>query len=234
MRAVLLAVLIGCIASAASAQTAAPALPIVIAAGEATVKRPPDRASISIAIETRDARPAEARRRNAETMTAVQGIVKGAGVPASAIRTTAFSIAPEMDWRDGKGTLRGYVVRNQIDVRVDDLDRLPELLDALNSPRGVVLSVHGPRFDLKDEPAVQQEALKLAVEAAMSRARAMAAGAGRQLGQILRIEEPSSGGGAPQPMFSMRAAAAPADVQTPIAPGEIEIQARVVLTVELK
>lgn len=139
-----------------------------------------------------------------------------------------------MEWKDGRGTLRGYVVHNQIEVRVDNLDRLPEVLDAVNSPRGVVLSVEGPRFDLKEEAAVRQEALRLAVEAAVGRAQAMATGAHRQLGQVLRIEEPAGERGIPQPMFAMRASTAPADAQTPIVPGEIEVNARVTVTVELK
>ena len=236
MRAILLALLLAVSSSRAFAQGPVPAspAPLVIAEGEATVRRAADRAWLSIAVEVRDVRSAEARRKNADAMKTVQDVLKGAGVSQSALRTTGFSLSPEMDWKDGRGTLRGYVVRNQIEVRVDNLDRLPEILDAVNSPRGVALSVNGPRFDLKDEEAVQQEALRLAVEAAMGRAQSMAAGARRQLGQVIRIEEPIGGRVAPQPMFAMRAAAAPEDVQTPIVPGEIEVRARVTVSVELR
>lgn len=212
---------------------AQPAAPVVVADGEAIVKRAPDRAWLSMAVESRDVRSTEARRKNAEAMKTVHDVLRGAGVPQNAIRTTGFSVSPEMEWKDGRGTLRGYVVRNQIEVRVDNLDRLPDLLDAVNSPRGVALSVEGPRFDLKDEASVAQEALRLAVEMAMSRAQAMAAGAKRQLGQVLRIEEPTANVGLPQPMFAMRAAA-PAEPQTPIIPGELDVRARVTITVELK
>jgi uncharacterized protein YggE len=230
---------LSCIASvgapaAASAQSAPTSLPVVVAEGQATVKRAPDRAWISIAIETRDVRSAEARRKNAESMTTVQDVLKNAGITGTAVRTTGFSISPEMDYRDGRGILRGYLVRNQIEVRVDSLDRLPDVLDALNSPRGVALSVMGPRFDLTDDTAVQQEALRLAVQSAMSRAQAMAAGAKRQLGSIVRIEEPTSSISVPQPMVAMRMAAGQAEAQTPISPGEIEVHARVTVTVELK
>lgn len=233
MRVLLFAAAIVVFPAFAVAQMPGPAIPVVVASGEATVKRAPDRAWLSLAVEARDARSAEARRKNAEAMTAAQDILKSAGVPATAIRTTGFSLSPEMEWRDGRGTLRGYVVRNQIEIRVDDLDRLPQILDAVNTPRGVALSVDGPRFDLKDDAAVHQEALRLAVEQAMGRAQAMAAGARRQLGQVLRIEEPV-GGGIPQPMLAMRTAAAPVEAQTPIVPGEIEVRARVTISVELK
>ena len=64
-------------------------------------------------------------------------------------------------------------------------------------------------------------------------AQAIAAGAKRSLGAIVRIDEGSSGA-TPPPMPMMRMSAAPAaDASTPITPGEIEVQARVTVTVEI-
>jgi len=231
-------VLAGCLLAGAVApalaQTTAIQSPVIVTEGQVTLKRAPDRAWLTMATETRDAKPAEARRKNAEAMTLVQSALSGAGVSQDAIRTTGFAVSPEMDWDGGRGILRGYVVRNQIEVRVDDLDKLPTVLDAVNSPRNVALSINGPRFDLKDEQRVQREALGLAVEAAVARAQAIAAGARRSLGQILRIEEQNAGPAMPKPMMAMRATGAAADVATPITPGEIEVQARITLTVEIK
>jgi uncharacterized protein YggE len=209
--------------------------PVVVTHGEATLKRAPDRAWLTVAAETRDVRAAEARRRNAEAMTAVQAALKGAGVRPDALRTTGFSLTPEFDWNDGKSVFRGYVVRNQIEVRVDELDRLSDVLDAVNGPRNVALSIHGPRFGLKDETAARNEALKSAVEDAMSRAQALAAGAKRTLGPIVRVEEHIVGTMPPQPMpVAMRMSAAPAEAATPVSPGEIEVRGRVTLTVEIR
>jgi uncharacterized protein YggE len=223
-----------CAAHPAVAQTppSPVATPVVVTQGEGIVKRAPDRAWITVAAETRSARAADARRQNAEAMTAVQAALKGAGVPADALRTSGFSIAPEFDYNDGRSILRGYVVRNQIEVRIDNLDRLSDVIDAVNAPRTVAVSVHGPRFDLKDERAARNEALQAAVEDAMSRARAIAAAAKRTLGSIIRVDEFSvPSGPPPQPLMRMTAAAA--EATTPITPGEIEVQARVSVTVEL-
>jgi uncharacterized protein YggE len=204
--------------------------------GEATLKRAPDRAWLTVATETRDVKAAEARRRNAEAMTAVQAALKGAGVAADAIRTTGYSLSPEFDWNDGRSILRGYVVRNQIEVRIDNLDRLSDVLDAVNSSRSVAISIVGPRFDLKDERAVQNEALRAAVESAMARAQAIAAGAKRSVGSILRIEEHNVGGipRPPMPMTMRVQTGMAAEASTPITPGEIEIRVQVTLTVEIK
>jgi hypothetical protein len=213
----------------------APPVPSIVTQGEATLKRAPDRAWITVSTEARDPQAAAARSRNAEAMTAVQAALKSAGVAADAIRTTQVSVTPEFQWNNGKSTLRGYVARNQIEVRVDDLDKLSDILDAANSPKNVALSVNGPRFDLKNERAVQSEALSAAVQDALQRAQAIATGAKRSLGPIIRIEDQNTGMMPKQPIPMMMARAeAASDVSTPITPGEIEIHAQVMLTVEMR
>jgi uncharacterized protein YggE len=187
-----------------------------------------------VATETRDARSTEARRKNADAMTVVQNALRNGGVRSDAIRTTGFSLSPEMDWNDGRGVVRGYVARNQVEVRIDDLDKLSDVLDGINATRNAALSISGPRFELKDERAAQNEALRLAVEAALARAQAIAAGAKRGLGEIVRIEEQGAGPIVAKPMQTMRMSTAPADAATPITPGEIEIRAQVSLTVQLR
>lgn len=236
-RTLLIALAAFCVASAvpAGAQMMPPSPPSIVTQGEAVVKRAPDRAWLTVATEARDPKAAEARRKNAEAMTAVQSALKGAGVKADAIRTSGYSLSPEMDWNNGRSILRGYVSRNQVEVRIDDLNTLSDVLDAVNSPKGIALTVNGPRFDLKDEKSAQNEALRLAVDSAMSRAQAIATGAKRTLGQIVRIEDQNVGPIMPKTiqMMAMRADAAQ-EVATPITPGEIEIRAQVSLTVELK
>lgn len=230
----LLLVCIVLMGSAVAVRAQTPPGPVVVTQGEATIKQVPDRAWLTIATETRDQRAAEARRLSAEGMTALQAALKNTGLAADAIRTTGYSLVPEMEWKNGRGTVHGYLVRNQIEVRVDDIDRLSDVIDAANTSRSTSLSINGPRFDLKDSASVEAEALRQAVASAMERARAMAAGANRTLGAITRIEEHNLGGrpSPPQPMM-MRMAAAEA-APTPIEPGEVEVRALVTLTVELR
>jgi len=221
-------------ASTAEGQMSEPAAPVIVTQGEATLKRAPDRAWVTVAAETRHNRAAEARRQNAEAMTAVQTALEGAGVPSAAIRTTGFSLTPEFDWKDGRSILRGYVARNQVEVRVDDLASLAGVLDAANAPGNVALSLQGLRFDLKDETAARNEALQAAVQDALSRARAMAAGAGRSLGEIRRIEEHHMGPIMPMAMAMRTTEAMKADVATPVTPGEIDVRGQITLTIEIE
>lgn len=203
--------------------------PAIVTRGTAVIKRAPDQAWVSIAAETRASTPSEAQRLAAEAMTSVLKSLSGAKIPADAIKTTGYSLQPDMDYSSGRQRVRGYIARNQIEVRVDDLSRIGAAIDAAGAAG--TTSMAGLRFDLKDRASAEREALQLAVQNAMARARAMALGAGASLGPILRIEEVSEMRGV-QTMAMMRTTTAEA-APTPVSPGELEVIAEVQLIVRL-
>jgi uncharacterized protein YggE len=219
-------------ATFAVAQTPAPTSePVVVASGEAVVKRAPDRAFVSIAAESRAKTSRDAQKLNAEAMTSVLGKLKAAGIAGDAIQTTGYDIQPEFDYAGGKQTVRGYVARNSIEVRVDELPKLGDILDIAVGAGAT--SVAGVRFDLKDRTGAEREALQHAVEDARARANAAAAGAGLKVDRVVRIEEQrTSVMPPPRPMVAMRAEAqAP---PTPVVAGELEIRANVTLTASIR
>ena len=221
----------------ASAQTPAQ-LPVIVAQGESVVKAAPDQAWATVSVETRDVKAPEARRLSAVAMTCVMTALKAGGLPADAIKTTGFSLNPDYEYVSGRQRMRGFVVNNQVQVRIDDVAKVAEVLDAvggLSLAASSHLTIANLRFDLKDRAQLERDALRLAVEDAMANVKAMAAGAGVALGRIARIDQM---GGSPkfqeiqQPMMAMRGAVDA--VQTPISPSEIEIRSSVMLTVEIK
>jgi uncharacterized protein YggE len=217
----------------AAAQMPTAMEPVVVVAGEGIVKAPPDQAFVTIGAESRSKVPKEAQAANATAMTAVQQKIVAAGIPKDAIRTLAYDLQLESDWVNGRQVPRGYVARNSIEVRLDDITRVGEVIDLAVS--GGATAVHNVRFDLKQRDMLEREALKRATADARARADAAASGAGRAIDRVIRIEEPTSGRPSPPvPMMMMREAAAAAAPPTPVAPGEIEIRATVTLTATLK
>jgi uncharacterized protein len=239
LSAAIVAVSISAAAAPALAQPQPPQPPpAIVTQGQAVLRRAPDRAWLTIATQVREGKANDARRKSNETMTEIHNALKGVGVRDDAIRTSGYSLTPDMDSRTRNVT--GYFVRNQIEIRVDDLDRLGDIMDAANGPKSAALSIIGPRFDLKNEQAAQAEALKLAVENAMSRAQAMAAGARRSLGAVLRIDDQGVNTIIPRPMSRTAVGGAggrgiePPMPETPIEPGEIEIRVQVTLTIAIQ
>lgn len=212
-----------------------PSEPTVVASGEGLIQAVPDRAWITITAESRASNPREAQKRNAEAMAPVQEKLKAAGIPADAIRTVAYDLQQEWDYVNNRRVSRGYVARNSVDVRVDSVERVGELLEiAVGSG---ATSVGGIRFDLKDAAKLEREALRQAVADARAKAEAMAAGAGRNIDRIIRIDE-RSGMTPPVPVRMMREQAAQlgavASDAPPISAGQLEIRAQVTVTATLK
>ena len=105
-------------------------------------------------------------------MTAVQQKIAGFGVPKDAVRTTAIDLQMEFDYANGKQTPRGYVARNTIEVRVDDLAKLGDVLDAVVGSGAS--TIHGLRFDVKQREQLETSALQAGVKQAMAKAQALA------------------------------------------------------------
>ena len=222
------------VAVPAAAQMQVPPGPaVIVTAGEGVMKQAPDRAWVTIAAENRARTAQEAQRLNTDAMTAVVEKIKASGIPADAIQTTGYNLQPEFDYANGKQTLRGYVARNQVQVRVDPLSKTGDVIAAAVGTGAT--NVSGVRFDLKDRDAVEREAVTLAVRDARRRADAIAAGASVQIYRVLRIEELRDGDiGQPRPMAMTVMRSEVAQAAVPIEAGEIEVRARVTLTVAIR
>ena len=212
---------------------AAPQEPVVVVTGEGLVQATPDRAWITVSSESRAPSPREAQRRTAELMRPVLDSLRKERVPDDAVRTTGYDLQQEFDFTNGKRVSRGYVARNTIEVRVDDVGRVGELLEAVVSQGATTVS--GLRFDVKDQGKLEREAVRRAVAAARQKAEAAAAGASRTLDRLIRIEE-SGAARPPVPMPFVRTAALAAEAggAPPVAVGQIEVRAEVTVTFGLK
>jgi hypothetical protein len=215
---------------AANAQSAAEP-PQIVVSGEGIIKATPDQAWVSIGAESRAKTSKDAQQRNADAMTAVMTKIAAFGVSKDAIKTTAIDLQIEFDYANGKQTPRGYVARNTVEVRVDDLSKLGDVLDAVVGSGATM--IHGLRFDVKQREQIAAQALQAAVKNAMAKTQAIALGANRAIDRVLKIEE-LTGGGEAVPMMRQYAMAAKADASTPVAAGEMEVRAQVRLTVAIK
>ena len=129
---------------------------------------------------------------------------------------------------------RGFLARNVIEVRADDVARVGELLELAVTAGGT--AVQGVRFDVKARQQLERQAITRAVADARARAAAAAEGAGGRRGAVVRIEEAGVvSRPIEQPMMRMAAdSIAAAPPPPPIAAGEAVIRAMVTLTATIK
>ena len=204
----------------------------VVVSGEGVVMAVPDRASIGVSVESRAIAQREAQGKTATAMKAVQDRLRALGVPADAVRTTSVNLHIDADYVNGRRIVKGYVASNSIDVRLDAIDRVGEIVDAVVVAGATAVS--DVRFDVKNRAVLEREALKLAVQDARARADAMALGAGRTVDRVLRIEEQGVATPGPMPVRAMAMREAAAAPETPVAAGQLEFRARVTVTATLK
>jgi uncharacterized protein len=200
---------------------------VIVTSGDGSVRRTPDRAFVTIAVEAYSKNPRDAQRQNTEAMSGVQQRLAQARLPKDALRTLGYTLEQQYEIVQNARIPRDYVARNAVEVRLDDVTKIGEVIDSV--VRGGATSVSALRFDVQDRAAMEREALRLAVADARARAEAAAGGAGLTLDRVLRIEDNRENGGIPRPMMSAKAMEA-----TGIEPGLIEVKAHVTLTVAVR
>lgn len=219
------------LAAPAAAQDPGPSL--VTTTGTAVVERAPDRAFVTVGVEARAPQTVTAREKVAVAMTAIQSALKALGIPDTAIRTSALNV--NQDWEylpQGRRNLRGYVVSNQIEVRVDDIAKVTAVIDgAIGAGANVI---HGVRWDVKDRASLEREALQRAYADARARAEVIAAASGRKLGAVYAAQESRPGQVMPRMYSASSTVAGVAEAarvtDMPISPGQIDIRSTVTVS----
>jgi len=207
--------------------------PSIVVNGEAVVQATPDRAYVTVSVESRDKNPSAAQKKTATAMDTVRKALGATGIASDQIRTVAYELQLEFDYEKGRQIPREYLSRDALEVRLDDVAKVGPVIDAAVGAGAT--SIGGVRFDLKERDTLEREALKRAVADGRARADAAAAGAGVTVASVLRIEEQRIFS-PPQAMPMLMKASAMADSapETAISAGQIELRAQVTLTVSLK
>jgi uncharacterized protein YggE len=192
----------------------------IVASGEATVRRVPDLAVVSLAVTIRDRQPGTARDEANRRASAILANVRELGVPDADVQAPSLVVQPVYDYARGAPKLTGYEASRPITVRVRQVDLLGALLDGLVDDGAT--QVHGTAMELAEPEAPRREALTAAVAVARGRAEALASAAGVALGEPLRVEE-GDGSTGPMPRGAILRMAAQESAPTEVAAGEIEI-----------
>ena len=216
-----------------STQPVQPASIQVTATAIITAK--PDRAHIEVGVITQSTTAQSATLDNAQrvdgTITAIRKILGSGGE----IKTIGYSVRPVYRYpkEGGAPSITGYTASNTIQVSIDDLAGVGRVIDAATSSGSN--TIQRLEFVLKNDQALQLQALAEAATKAKAKAQAMAAALGMRVVRILHAEEQGGSSMPPRPMaervFAM--AVDTAAQPTPVEPGTIEIRATVALTVEI-
>ena len=195
-----------------------------MAHGQATVRRVPDLAVVSLAVTVQDKQVARARDEANRRASAILDRLRGLGLPEADVQAPSLAVRPTYDYSRGGPKVTGYEASRPMSLRIRNAELLGPVLDGLVDDGAT--QVHGTSMELAEPEAATREALAAAVAVARSRAEALATAAGVALGDTLRIEE-GDGEPSPMPRGAMLRMAGQEAAPTEIAAGEIEITASV-------
>jgi hypothetical protein len=204
------------------------ALMKVEARGERLVR--PDVMGIGAGVVTTGRSAKEALAANAALANRLLAAVRSAGVEPRDVQTSELSVTPQFerergaanDDEDGVRRIIGYVARNRIDLRLRNLGRAPEIVNALFEAGAN--EVRGPTFDIQDpEPAIRA-ARFAAVARARAEADTYAEALGMKVSRVLRVSERQSFESEESGNIIVTGSRIP---NSPVEPGEIPVSVQV-------
>ena len=208
----------------------------VTGTGEISVA--PDMALVSVGV-VREAETARAALdANNKAMASVLAAMKNEGIEEKDLQTSNFNIQPRYFYPKRKANgeqpapkITGYIVSNNLDIRIRDLAKTGEILDSV-----VTLGVNSGgniRFMNANTKDILKKARTAAVKDAVEKAETLADAAAVRLGNILNISE-NAIRPAPVPLAQARTLAVQEDAgAVPIAGGENSYRVNVQISWEI-
>jgi uncharacterized protein YggE len=218
--------LIGSLSAAGlSAQDTRPQPPQIVTSSVGEVQVAPDRATISLGVQSRAGTAADAAAQNSRKQRAVIDAVKSKGIAAEQIATTSFNVIPETQYdQRGQATPKttSYLVMNTVTVEVRRIDQIGAVIDAALAAGAN--QVNSLSFSVAAADSVRRIALANAVTKSRLDAEAMARAAGGSLGTLIEL---TAGEAYSPPVPMMYAQRAEMKQSVPIEPGQETIRATV-------
>ena len=194
----------------------------VTVTGSASVSATPDRASLSLGVQSRRPRAHSAMRDVDERAATLVSALRDAGAGDDDLRTTGLSL-----WFDQ--TEREYAASYTVTVTVP-VDEVGRFLDAATEVTGDELTMNGVSFSVEDPAPLLAPLRELAVADAQAKARVLAAAADCELGPVVTIVE--GGGGGVTPVYKGGAGLRMA-MAAPIEAGSELLTLQITVTYEL-
>jgi len=199
---------------------------------EGKVAATPDIAILVLGIEVQSESVADAQEQATVAMDAVMAALDDQGIDEKDIQTRYFNIYNVTRWVEGpeyKEEVIGYRVTNTVEVKVRDVEKAGEVIDAVVAAGGDLTRVNNISFDVEDKTPYYEQAREIAMNYAKAKAEQMAELAGVSLGQVTYVTENTY---TPGPIYRNVAmdedmAMGSSSVPTSISAGELEFSTTV-------
>lgn len=165
--------------------------------GSGTAAGPRDECVVTLGAEVRRPGAAAALAAAAEGLAGMRGALLAAGIPVEGLSTSGVTLSPVYE---DYPVVAGFQAAVQLTATTRDLGAVGQLLGDIVTAGGDAARVHDVSFRHSDATALLSRAREAAWADALARATQLAELAGRQLGEVLAVEESTPQGRPPGPM----------------------------------
>lgn len=207
--------------------------------GRGEIVAVPDIATLNFGVQTGRQKTADgAMQILTEKMTKVMEALDSVGVKENDVRTQNLSLNPSYDWNEGRRVDEGYEANQSLVVKVRDLDKISDVLDA--AVKAGANQAGSVNFTIDDPENLRAEARAEAIKNAKEKAEKLAADLGVTLGRMQGFWEEQ---GYNEPMYARTMMMDSAEggyggggapVAPPLPAGEQEVVITVNLTYRLR
>jgi hypothetical protein len=199
--------------------------PTVDVTGNGTVRVVPDQVTISVRIENSGDDVKLLKTQNDQIVNDVLQTIKGMGIDNKNVQTEYVKLSK--NYQHNTKTYN-YAANQKVSIYLKDLEKYESLMDALMASG--INRIDGISFSSSNEIALRSQARKKAMENAVMKAKEYVGVLNQTIGKAVSISE-FQNSVVPQPMYrSMAMADEGAPSKQTLAPGEIEIQAKVTVS----
>ncbi|MFM8771037.1 MAG: SIMPL domain-containing protein [Candidatus Kapaibacterium sp.] len=230
--AIALAFLVSPVSTLAQPTPPQPERRTITVTGEAEMTMSPDRATVTIGVETWGKNIMSIKADNGKRVKAILDAVKGLGIPAKDIMTQEMSLLPEYSWKDDHREFLRYRMRNVVVITVNDLAKVEDVVNAGVNESSNVLE--GVAFSTKDASRLRDSLQIQAARNARAKAVALAEAVGAKVGDAVTITESQTY--EPQPFYGRRAMALDMkeSAPTPVESGQLTLKSTINIVFELR
>lgn len=203
--------------------------------GEGSATAVPDTAHISFGVTKQAATVQDAQN---QTNTAVNSIIdalKQMGASTKDLKTTDYSVNPNYNFNGSSQTITGYTVTQNIDLKVQPLDKVNKVLDTITKSGANLVGQVSFGFTDQKQQELEDQARKEAVAKAKEKAEGLAKAAGIHLGSIVNLQE-NNELPAPRPVqmgIALKAEDATNSAPTQVTPGTATVNTTITFSYQL-
>ncbi len=208
---------------------------VILVAGRETVKVVPDMVRIEYAIYTQADTAAQCQTDNAGDLDKAIETLESLGVAKTSIQTSAYGMNPIYNWDSGKQEITGYEMTTRITVSDVPVEEAGGILS--QSVAAGVNRIDSVNYFSSNYDASYDEALKGAIAMAQRKAEAIAQASGKSIVGIVRVEENGYYPEARYSVYNSRSSGAAkeeAAMDMALMPGEVGVEAQVMVEFELE